>query len=130
MIGISSTIAQRAAAGVSAAALAVTAALAQAPRSVTILPNAPEAPAATQAPEISAMRLELLNSTVKVENSAGVSVDLIPALEVPVGSKIGFRIGSNPVSSRAIQPESTRPATPPATARTKPSSRNCRITRW
>jgi hypothetical protein len=87
-------IAKWAAAGLSAAILAATAALAQAPRSVTILPDVPEAPADTQAPEISPMRLELLNSTVKVENSAGVSVDLIPKLEVPVGSKIGFRIAT------------------------------------
>jgi hypothetical protein len=40
------------------------------------------------------MRLELLNSTIKVENSAGVSVDLLPRLEVPAGSKIGFRIAT------------------------------------
>src|SRR5215468_3352324 len=54
-------------AGLSAAVLIGTAVLAQAPpRSVTILPDAPEAPAATP------MRLELLNSTIKVENSAGV----------------------------------------------------------
>jgi hypothetical protein len=87
-------IAQRAIAGLSAAVLAGTAALAQAPRSVTILPDVPEAPAAMRAPDISPMRLELLNSTVKVENSAGVSVDLLPKLEVSVGSKIGFRIAT------------------------------------
>src|SRR5260370_19757510 len=82
----------RAIAGLSAAVLAGTAALAQAPRSVTILPDVPEAPAATRAPDISPMRLEVLNATVKVENAAGVSVDLLPKLEVSVGSKIGFRI--------------------------------------
>jgi Domain of unknown function (DUF4384) len=94
--GTGSRIAQWAVAELSAAALAVTAALAQAPphRSVTILPDVPDASAATPAPEISATRLELLNSTVKVENSAGVSVDLISKLEVPVGSKIGFRIAT------------------------------------
>jgi len=85
-------IAQGAVAGLSAAVLIGTAVLAQAPRSVTILPDVPEAPAATPAPAISPMRLELLNSTVKVENPAGVSVDLIPKLEVSAGSKIGFRI--------------------------------------
>src|SRR5229473_7523751 len=85
---------QRAIAGLSAAALIGTATLAQAPRSVTILPDVPEAPAATRAPDISPMRLELLNSTVKVENSAGVSVDLLPKLEVSAGSKIGFRIAT------------------------------------
>src|SRR6266446_5514525 len=86
-------IAQRAIAGLLAAVLAGTAALAQAPRSVTILPDIPEAPAATRVPDISS-RLVLLNSTVKVENSAGVSVDLLPKLEVSVGSKIGFRIAT------------------------------------
>src|SRR5258708_13217543 len=84
----------RAIAGLSAAVLAGTAALAQAPRSVTILPDVPEAPAATRAPDISPMRLELLNATVKVENAAGVSVDLLPKLELSVGSKIGFRIAT------------------------------------
>jgi hypothetical protein len=78
----------------SAAVLMGTAALAQEPRSVTILPDVPEAPEATRAPDISPMRLELLNSTIKVENSAGVSVDLLPRLEVPAGSKIGFRIAT------------------------------------
>src|SRR5215467_6924963 len=87
-------IAQGAIAGLSAAVLAGTATLAQAPRSVTILPDVPEAPAATRVPDISPMRLELLNSTVKVENAAGVSVDLLPKLEVSVGSKIGFRIAT------------------------------------
>ena len=94
MTAIRSKIVQRAVAGLSAAVLAGTATLAQAPRSVTILPDVPEAPATTRAPDISPMRLELLNSTVKVENSAGVSVDLLPRLEVPAGSKIGFRIAT------------------------------------
>ena len=82
-----------AAAALCAAALTGTATLAQAPRSVTILPDVPEAPAATRVPDPSP-RLELLNSTIKVENSAGVSVDLLPRLEVPAGSKIGFRIAT------------------------------------
>jgi hypothetical protein len=87
-------IAHGAVAGLSAAVLVGTAVFAQAPRSVTILPAPPEAPQATPAPSISPMRLELLNSTVKVENPAGVSVDLIPKLEVFAGSKIGFRIAT------------------------------------
>ncbi len=91
MTGIRSKIAQRAVAGLSAAVLAGTATLAEPPRSVRILPDVPDAPAATQVPGIS---LELLNSTVKVENSAGVSVDVVPKLEVSVGSKIGFRIAT------------------------------------
>jgi Domain of unknown function (DUF4384) len=80
--------------GLSATVLIVTAVLAQAPRSVTIQPDVPETPETAPAPVISPMRLELLNSTVKVENPAGVSVDLIPKLEVSPGSKIGFRIST------------------------------------
>ena len=87
-------IAHGAVAGLSAAVLIGTAVFAQAPRSVTILPEVPEALQATPAPSISPMRLELLNATVKVENPAGVTVDLIPKLEVLVGSKIGFRIAT------------------------------------
>jgi Domain of unknown function (DUF4384) len=87
-------IPQKAIAGLSAAVLMGTCVLAQSPRSVIILPDLPEAPAVAPAPDISAMRLELLNSTVKVENPAGVSVDLIPKLEVSAGSKIGFRIAT------------------------------------
>jgi hypothetical protein len=88
-------IARGAIAGLSAAVFIGTAVLAQAPpRSVTILPDVPEAPEAAPAPNISLTRLELLNSTVKVENPAGVSVDLIPKLEVSAGSKIGFRIAA------------------------------------
>jgi hypothetical protein len=87
-------IAPASAAGLAAAVLIGTAAVAQAPQSVTILPDLPEVPAAAPAPSISPMRLNILNSTVKVENSAGVSVDLIPKLEVSAGSKIGFRIAT------------------------------------
>jgi hypothetical protein len=94
MIGIRCKIAQEAVAGLAAAVLIATAALAQEPHSLTILPEAPEAPAATQAPDISMSRLELLNSNIKVENSAGVSVDLIPNLEVRTGSKIGLRVAT------------------------------------
>ena len=67
-------------------------ALAQAPRSVTILPDVPDAPEADRG--VSLARLELLNSNIKVENPAGVSIDLIPKLEVSVGSKIGFRVAT------------------------------------
>jgi len=94
MTGIRSKIAQGAVAGLSAAVLAGTATFAQAPRSVTILPDVPETPNATTVPDISPPRLALLNSTAKVENSAGVSVDLVPSLEVSAGSKIGFRIAT------------------------------------
>ncbi len=94
VIGHCSKIAQGAVAGLAAAALIATAPLAQTPHSVTILPDVPEAAEAPRAPDISMTRLELLNSTIKVENPAGVSVDLIPKLEVPAGSKIGFRIAT------------------------------------
>jgi hypothetical protein len=87
-------ISQKAIAGLSAVVLMGTSVLAQSPRSVIILPDLPAAPAVAPAPDISAIRLELLNSTVKVENPAGVSVDLIPKLQVSAGSKIGFRIAT------------------------------------
>ncbi|HSV24597.1 MAG TPA: DUF4384 domain-containing protein [Xanthobacteraceae bacterium] len=91
------TIVLRTAVGLSAAVLVGTAVLAQAPRSVTILPDVPEAPQTAPASTISPMRLELLNATAKVENPAGVSVDLIPTLEVSAGSKIGFRISTKKI---------------------------------
>jgi hypothetical protein len=94
MIGIRPKIAQGAVLALAAGVLIATAALAQAPHSVTILPDVPEAPAATLAPDTAIARLELLNANIKVENPAGVSVDLIPKLEVPVGSKIGFRVAT------------------------------------
>ena len=94
MTGNHSKLAQRAVAGLLAAVLIGTGAFAQAPHSVTIIPDAPESPPATRTPDFSAARLELLNSTIKVENPAGVSVDVIPKLEVPAGSKIGFRIAT------------------------------------
>jgi hypothetical protein len=62
--------------------------------SVRILPDVPDPAPATAAPAISSARLELLNSSVKVENAAGVSVDLIPNLEVLAGSKVGFRVST------------------------------------
>jgi hypothetical protein len=76
--------------GLTAALMAIAAAAQEGEHSVKILPGA-EAPA-TPVPAISPVRIELLNSSVKVENSAGVSLDLIPNLEVIAGSKIGFRI--------------------------------------
>jgi Domain of unknown function (DUF4384) len=93
MIGIRSKIAQRAVVGLAAAVLIAKVAPAQAPH-VRILRDVPEAPAAAPVPDISTTRLALLNSNIKVENPAGVSVDLIPELEVPAGSKIEFRIAT------------------------------------
>jgi hypothetical protein len=91
-------IARRVIAGLAVAGLIGTAAVAQTqPRSVIIIPNLPdvqEAPATAPGPDMSPARLERLNATVKVENPAGVSVDLIPRLEVAAGSKIGFHIAT------------------------------------
>jgi Domain of unknown function (DUF4384) len=94
MTGNRCKIGQGAVTGLVVAISIGTGALAQTPHSVTILPDVPEAPDATRAPDFSMTRLELLNSTIKVENPAGVSVDLIPKLEVPAGSKVGFRIAT------------------------------------
>jgi Domain of unknown function (DUF4384) len=94
MISIRSKIAQGAVVRFAAAVLTATAAPAQAPHSVTILPDIRQAPGATRAPEISITTLELLNSNSKVENPAGVSVDLIPTLEVAAGSKIGLHVAT------------------------------------
>jgi Domain of unknown function (DUF4384) len=58
-------------------------------RSVTILPDGPDATVAP--PPISADQLAALNA-VKADNAAGVSLDLIPSGEVIAGSKLGFRI--------------------------------------
>jgi hypothetical protein len=71
-----------------------TSVFAQTPRSVTILPEPQGAPQSTPAPSVPPMSLELLNSTLKVENTAGVAVDLIPKLEVFAGSKVGFRVST------------------------------------
>lgn len=68
------------------------------PRSVTIIPDTttPGAAApATPAPDLSPARLEVLNSTVKVENPAGVSLDLLSGPEVAVGAKMSFRIATH-----------------------------------
>src|SRR5438128_3218402 len=61
-------------------------------RSVKILTDVPDA--AVPAPDTSdsSARLELLNSKMKIDNAAGLSLDLIPSGEVIAGSKIGFRI--------------------------------------
>jgi hypothetical protein len=60
-------------------------------RSVRILPDGPDATVAP--PPISADKLAALNS-IKVDNAAGLSLDLIPSGEVIAGSKLGFRIST------------------------------------
>src|SRR5260370_32105841 len=92
MTGIWRKIVQRAIAGLSAAVLAGTAALAQAPRSVTILPDVPEAPAATRAPDISPMRLEPLNASVKGQKAGGGSRGPLAQPERSLGFQTGFLI--------------------------------------
>jgi hypothetical protein len=69
-------------AGLSVASAAIPAAAQEPAHSVTILPGAAETAPATSVPAISPVRIELLNSSVKVDNPAGVSLDLIPNLEV------------------------------------------------
>jgi hypothetical protein len=61
-------------------------------RSVKILTDGPDV--AVPAPDTSnaSARLELLNSNMKIDNAAGLSLNLIPSGEVIAGSKIGFRI--------------------------------------
>jgi hypothetical protein len=61
-------------------------------RSVKILTDVPDTPAPAPDTSNSSARLELLNSNMKIDNAAGLSLDLIPGGEVIAGSKIGFRI--------------------------------------
>lgn len=61
-------------------------------RSVKILNDAPDVPVTAPDTSNAAARLELLNSNMKIDNPAGLSLDLIPSGEVIAGSKIGFRI--------------------------------------
>jgi hypothetical protein len=90
-------IAIRVIAGPAIAGLIGASSMAQAQRSIIIIPNLPEAqepPAPAPGPDMSPARLERLNATIKVENPAGISVDLIPRLEVAAGSRIGFRVAT------------------------------------
>jgi hypothetical protein len=84
-------------AGLAVASLIGVSSAARAQRSVIIIPNLPdeqEPPVSNSGPDMSLARLERLNATIKVENPAGISVDLIPRLEVAAGSKIGFRLAT------------------------------------
>ena len=61
-------------------------------RSVKILPESAGTPAASALPVISATRLEQLNAMPNGDNSAGLSLNLIPGWEIVAGSKMGFRV--------------------------------------
>jgi Domain of unknown function (DUF4384) len=58
-------------------------------RPVKVLPGAPDNPA--DAPSVSASDLASINLNMKTDNSAGLTLDIIPGGEVIAGSKIGFR---------------------------------------
>lgn len=81
-------------AGLSLICLATAAVAQQSPpkRSVIILPDGSEATAPVLPPAMSLDQLNRLNATLNADNSAGLSLNLIPGLEVVAGSKLGFRI--------------------------------------
>jgi len=58
-------------------------------RPVKVLPEAPDT--VPSAPSISAADLASINLSMKTDNSAGLTLDIIPGGEVIAGSKIGFR---------------------------------------
>ena len=61
-------------------------------RSVKILTDVPDS--ASPAPAMSAADLAAINLNVKIDNAAGLSLDIIPGGEVIAGSKIGFRLAT------------------------------------
>jgi hypothetical protein len=61
-------------------------------RGVTILPGTPDAVMPRIGQPIGVDQLEALNVAIKLENSAGLALDIIPGGEVVAGSKVGFRI--------------------------------------
>jgi hypothetical protein len=61
-------------------------------RSVKILNDVPDVLVPAPDTSNSSARLELLNSNMKIDNAAGLSLNLIPNGEVIAGSKVGFRI--------------------------------------
>jgi hypothetical protein len=61
-------------------------------RGVTILPGTPDQTVRRIGQPIGADQLEALNLAIKLENSAGLTLDIIPGREVVAGSKVGFRI--------------------------------------
>jgi hypothetical protein len=63
-------------------------------RGVTILPGTPDQAARRIGQPIGVDQLEALNLAIKLENSAGLTLDIIPGGEVVAGSKVGFRIAT------------------------------------
>ncbi|MDB5503999.1 MAG: peptidase and chymotrypsin/Hap [Tardiphaga sp.] len=61
-------------------------------RSVRIVPDAPDNVTAAADPPVSLARLDTMNAGLKIDNTAGLSLDLVPSGEVVAGSRIGFRI--------------------------------------
>jgi hypothetical protein len=61
-------------------------------RGVTIMPGTPDQTVRRIGQPIGADQLEALNLAIKLENSAGLTLDIIPGREVVAGSKVGFRI--------------------------------------
>ena len=61
-------------------------------RGVTILPGTPNAVRPRIGQPVGLDQLEALNTAIKLENSAGLALDIIPGGEVVAGSKVGFRI--------------------------------------
>jgi Domain of unknown function (DUF4384) len=59
-------------------------------RSVKVLTDVPDY--AAPKPSMSAADLASLNLNVKIDNAAGLTLDIIPSGEVIAGSKIGFRL--------------------------------------
>jgi len=61
-------------------------------RSVKVLTDVPDVVAPAPDPSMTPAKLASLNSSMKIDNSAGLTLDLIPSGEVIAGSKMGFRI--------------------------------------
>jgi len=61
-------------------------------RGVTILPGTPDHAVRRIGQPIGVDQLDALNFAIKLENSAGLTLDIIPGGEVVAGSKVGFRI--------------------------------------
>jgi hypothetical protein len=61
-------------------------------RSVKVLTDVPDVVPPAPDPSMTPAKLASLNSSMKIDNPAGLTLDLIPSGEVIAGSKMGFRI--------------------------------------